>query len=269
MHDSQVESSSNNLDSSSSSVKTVDKIRRSKRQIERSFGLDFLTAFLAEDLDRINEHLVSAFLVEEDPKTYVEAITFIDSSFWKEAIKNELDSIMTNHTWDLVDLPVGSKPIKYKWIFKRKIKPDGSIDKFKARLVVVGYTQKKGSVMFLINYTRPDIAYAVSRLSRYTHNHNKEHWDALRRLLRYIKGQEAEWLRNLVGDIALWGSSVSVSLHCDSQAAIGIAKNYAYNGKRKHIRIRHGAVKELLKSGIISLEYVRYERNLADPLTKD
>ncbi|KAL0367584.1 UNVERIFIED_CONTAM: Retrovirus-related Pol polyprotein from transposon TNT 1-94 [Sesamum radiatum] len=83
-----------------------------------------------------------------------------------------------------------------------------------------------------------------------------------------LAGQEAEWLRNLVGDVPLWGSYVSVSLHCDSQAAIGIAKNYAYNSKRRHIRIKHGAVKELLKGGIIFLEYVRSDRNLADPLTK-
>ena len=72
----------------------------------------------------------------------------------------------------------------------------------------------------------------------------------------------------LIRDVPLWGSTVPVSLHCDSQAAIGIAKNYAYNGKRRHIRIRHEAVKELLKNGIISLDYVRSERNLADPLTK-
>ncbi|KAL0448657.1 UNVERIFIED_CONTAM: hypothetical protein Slati_1422100 [Sesamum latifolium] len=64
------------------------------------------------------------------------------------------------------------------------------------------------------------------------------------------------------------GSIVPVSLHCDSQVAIRISKNYAYNGKRRHIRIRHGAVKELLKNWIISLDYVRSERNLADPLTK-
>ncbi|KAL0345491.1 UNVERIFIED_CONTAM: Retrovirus-related Pol polyprotein from transposon RE2 [Sesamum radiatum] len=83
-----------------------------------------------------------------------------------------------------------------------------------------------------------------------------------------LKGQEAEWLRTLVGDMPMWGSSVMVSLYCDSQTAIGIAKNYAYNGKRRHIRISHSAVKELLKNGIISLEYVRSERNLADPLTK-
>ncbi|KAL0445982.1 UNVERIFIED_CONTAM: hypothetical protein Slati_1726100 [Sesamum latifolium] len=66
----------------------------------------------------------------------------------------------------------------------------------------------------------------------------------------------------------MWGSSVPVSLHCDSQADIGIAKNYAYNGKTRHILIRHGAVKELLKNEIISLGYVRSKRNLTDLLTK-
>ncbi|KAL0373734.1 UNVERIFIED_CONTAM: Retrovirus-related Pol polyprotein from transposon TNT 1-94 [Sesamum radiatum] len=444
-----------------SAPSTIELRRSKRRKIETSFGPDFLSVFLAENVDKINEHVISAFLIDEDPKSYTEAITSIDSSFWKEAIKNELDSIMENHTWELADLPTGSKPIKCKWVFRRKIRPDGSLDKFKARLVVVGYTQRKdidyfdtyspvtkiatirtlialsaiygliihqmdvktaflngdlkeeiymeqpegfvisgqenkvcklnkslyglkqapkqwyekfdhtlitngyrtnasdtcvysksfgldyviiclyvddmlifgtnlmvindtksflssqfemkdlgeadvilgvkirktengfslcqshyiekilrkfncydelpvrtpydpsiclkknhgdsvsqaeyakiiGSVMFLMNYTRPDIAYAVSR-------------------------SRSRVLRTLVGDMPMWGSSVPVSLHCDSQAAIGIAKNYAYNGKRRHIRIRHSAVRELLKNGIISLEYVRSERNLADPLTK-
>ncbi|KAL0287408.1 UNVERIFIED_CONTAM: hypothetical protein Scaly_2765200 [Sesamum calycinum] len=83
-----------------------------------------------------------------------------------------------------------------------------------------------------------------------------------------ILGQEAEWLRNLVGDMSIWGSSIPVSIYCDFQGAIGIVKNFAYNGIRRHIRIRHGTVKELFKNGIISLEYVRSERNLTDPLTK-
>ena len=50
------------------------------------------------------------------------------------------------------------------------------------------YAKIIGSVMFLMNCTRPDIAYAISRLSRYTHNHAYEHWNALTRLLRYLKG---------------------------------------------------------------------------------
>ena len=63
---------------------------------------------------------------------------------WKEAVNSEIESIMQNHTWELVDLPPGSKPLGYKWIFKRKMKADGSIDKYKARLMVKGYGQKEG-----------------------------------------------------------------------------------------------------------------------------
>ena len=51
---------------------------------------------------------------------------------------------MQNHTWELVDLPPGSKALRCKWIFKRKMKTDGSIDKYKARLVAKGYKQKEG-----------------------------------------------------------------------------------------------------------------------------
>ncbi|XP_074289349.1 secreted RxLR effector protein 161-like [Silene latifolia] len=50
------------------------------------------------------------------------------------------------------------------------------------------YAKIIGSVMFLINCARPDIAYAISRLSRYTHNFNAEHWNALHCLLKYLKG---------------------------------------------------------------------------------
>ena len=50
------------------------------------------------------------------------------------------------------------------------------------------YVKIIGSVMFLMNCTRLDIAYAVCRLSRYTHNHAYEHWNALTHLLRCLKG---------------------------------------------------------------------------------
>jgi hypothetical protein len=52
----------------------------------------------------------------------------------------------------------------------------------------VKYAQIIGSLMFLTNCTHPDIAYVVGRLSRYTHNPSVEHWDAISRLLRYLKG---------------------------------------------------------------------------------
>ena len=67
-----------------------------------------------------------------------------ETPYWKEAINDEVESILRNHTWELVDLPPSSKPLGYKWIFKKKMKADGSIDKYKARLVIKGYKQKEG-----------------------------------------------------------------------------------------------------------------------------
>ncbi|GJZ72212.1 zinc finger, CCHC-type containing protein [Tanacetum coccineum] len=66
----------------------------------------------------------------------------------KEAINYEMDSIMENNTWILSDLPPGCKPLGCKWIFKKKMKVDGTIDKFKARLVIQGFRQKEGNDYF-------------------------------------------------------------------------------------------------------------------------
>ncbi|GJY12124.1 zinc finger, CCHC-type containing protein [Tanacetum coccineum] len=53
----------------------------------------------------------------------------------KEAVNDEMDFIMGNNTWVLADLPLCCKPLVCKWIFKRKLKVDETIEKFKARLV--------------------------------------------------------------------------------------------------------------------------------------
>ncbi|GKC86452.1 zinc finger, CCHC-type containing protein, partial [Tanacetum coccineum] len=67
-----------------------------------------------------------------------------DAAFWKEAINDEIGFIMENNTWVLFDLPPGCKPLGCKWIFKRKMKVDGTINKFKAQLVIQGFKQKEG-----------------------------------------------------------------------------------------------------------------------------
>nr|GFA95055.1 zinc finger, CCHC-type [Tanacetum cinerariifolium] len=59
-----------------------------------------------------------------------------------EAINDEMDCITGNKTWLLADLPPGYKPLSFKWIFKRKLKVDGNIEKFTARLVIQGFRQK-------------------------------------------------------------------------------------------------------------------------------
>nr|GFB13073.1 zinc finger, CCHC-type [Tanacetum cinerariifolium] len=48
-------------------------------------------------------------------------------------INDEMDSIMGNNTWVLTDLPSGCRPLGCKWIFKRKLKVDGTVEKFKTR----------------------------------------------------------------------------------------------------------------------------------------
>ena len=55
---------------------------------------------------------------------------------------------MENNTWILTDLPPGCKPVGCKWIFKKKLRPDGTVDKYKARLVAQGFTQQKGIDFF-------------------------------------------------------------------------------------------------------------------------
>jgi hypothetical protein len=56
----------------------------------------------------------------------------------------EMESLHKNETWDLVEIPNGRRPIGNKWVFKKNLNAIGQVDKFKARLVVKGYSQVEG-----------------------------------------------------------------------------------------------------------------------------
>ena len=141
---------SSNLEENSqpiSSSETTNDVepRRSKRQrTEKTFGPDFVIYLVEGDLNETKNKTKFVLNVEDEPTTFHEAVTSRDAVFWKEAINDEMNSILSNQTWVISDLPPGSKPIGCKWIFKRKLNPDGSINKFKARLVAKGYKQKYG-----------------------------------------------------------------------------------------------------------------------------
>ncbi|CAM8882652.1 unnamed protein product [Rhodiola kirilowii] len=454
----------------------ISEIRRSKRaRKEQSFGNDFHVYLVEGTRDEVSSQYMYCHVIESDPKTFDEAMKSKNVSFWKEAINDEMDSIIGNNTWILVDLPPGHKPLGNKWIFRKKMKVDGTIDKFKARLVIQGFRQKYGmdyfdtyapvaristirllialasihkllvhqmdvktsflngdleeeiymkqpegfvmpgqehkfpmkdmgeaediigirikrvegglaltqshyienvlktfnymdcyplttpynsstnlypnkgkhksqleyakvigSLMYAMTCTRPDIAFVVSKLSRYTSNPSMQHWQAIHRVLRYLKGtmnlglvysdfpsviegysdaswisneedhsstsgwvfllgggaiswaskkqtcitsstmesefvalavasKEAEWLKNLIHEIPLWEKPISpISIHCDSAATLAKAYSHVYNGKSRHLGVRHSAVRELITHGVISVDFVRSQQNLAD-----
>ncbi|GJY63398.1 zinc finger, CCHC-type containing protein [Tanacetum coccineum] len=82
-------------------------------------------------------------------------------------------------------------------------------------------------------------------------------------------GNEAEWLRNLVYEIPLWPKPMStISIRCDSAATLAKAYSQVYNGKSRHLGVRHSMIRELIMNGVISVEFVRTQLNLADHLTK-
>src|SRR4051812_7396172 len=175
------------------------------------------------------------------------------------------------------------------------------------------YASEIGCLMYLMQCTRPYIAFAVSKMSRFTSNPNDDHWKAITRIFGYLlktknlglhygkfhailegytdaswissvgdyksttgwiftfasARQEAEWLRDLLLEVPLAKDNVSkVLIHCDSQATLARAFSEVYNGKSKHIGLRHSLVRKMIKDGIISLTYIQTSYNLADPFTK-
>lgn len=56
----------------------------------------------------------------------------------------EIDALESNDTWELTQLPKGKKAIGSKWVYRTKLNPDYTIDRYKARLVAIGYQQVEG-----------------------------------------------------------------------------------------------------------------------------
>jgi hypothetical protein len=80
-------------------------------------------------------------LLDEEPTTFEEAVK---KGQWKEAMAEEHQSIMKNEVWEIVPRPKEKSVVTSKWVYKIKHAADGSVDKYKARFVARGFSQKEG-----------------------------------------------------------------------------------------------------------------------------
>ncbi|KAL5774045.1 hypothetical protein ACOSP7_011602 [Xanthoceras sorbifolium] len=78
-----------------------------------------------------------------EPECYDEAMQVEDSVKWESAMRDEMDSLMSNQTWELAELPPGKKALHNKWVFRIKEEHNGN-KRYKARMVVKGFQQKDG-----------------------------------------------------------------------------------------------------------------------------
>ncbi|GKD55281.1 zinc finger, CCHC-type containing protein [Tanacetum coccineum] len=172
------------------------------------------------------------------------------------------------------------------------------------------YSRVIGCLMYAMTCTRPDITFAVGKLSRYTSNPVFEEytnaswisntkrnsstsgwvfllgggaisWSSKKQtcitgstiesefVALAAAGKEAEWLKNPILEIPLWSKPIApISILCDSAATLAKAYSQMYNGKSRHLGVRHSMIRELIMNGVVSIEFVRSQQNLASHLTK-
>jgi hypothetical protein len=91
--------------------------------------------------DRLTLSTTSASTLSPVPSSVRAAL--VDPN-WRRAMEEEFAALIANNTWDLVPRPVGSNVVTGKWIFKHKFNSDGSLERYKARWVLRGFTQRPG-----------------------------------------------------------------------------------------------------------------------------
>ncbi|KAL4376604.1 hypothetical protein GQ457_02G024260 [Hibiscus cannabinus] len=115
VHEPEVEETPQVLEENSTDLETQ-PLRRSTREHHEPERYGFLVTTQ-----------VDVILVDQDePKTYQEAVSSPDSEKWLEAMRSEMDSMLENQVWTLVEPPDRIKPIGCKWVFKRKTDMDGN-----------------------------------------------------------------------------------------------------------------------------------------------
>ncbi|GJU87366.1 zinc finger, CCHC-type containing protein [Tanacetum coccineum] len=256
----------------------------------KDFGPKFQLYLIEGTRDEVSDQHSYCFNVEDDPKTFDEAMKSQDVAFWKEAINDEMDYHLWATTLSMLVDPTSSlqkkkkkikkrrkneNKVKWKWLkgnegvsnkieerglvvangSQKKLKKPSSVDLTRIYIhtrfsmkdmgeadVILGirikhesngiaisqshyiekilkkfnyfdctpvstpmdtseklmpndghdvsqlnYSRVIGCLMYAVTYTRPDIAFAMEKLSTYTSNHGTPHWQAIQRVLKYLK----------------------------------------------------------------------------------
>ena len=108
-------------------------LRRSQREKRSAISNDYVV-YLQESENDLS--------IDNDPVSFSEAMNSDNSDKWLDAMKDELKSMAQNCVWDLVELLKGCKRVGCKWVFNTKRECHGNIERYTARLVAKGFTQK-------------------------------------------------------------------------------------------------------------------------------
>lgn len=115
----------------------LDEPRQQRQRCPPKWHDDFEMEYAAYALNAMG-------FVDEVPNSLAEARERPDWLKWKDAVEDEMASLRKNNTWVLTKLPKNRTPVTCKWVFRVKRDVDGKPDRYKARLVARGFSQRRG-----------------------------------------------------------------------------------------------------------------------------
>lgn len=109
----------------------------------KSLGTPYLVAHYVncENFSLQHRNFLTGITTGHEPATFAEAVK---DEGWRRTMQIEVDALEKNNTWTVETLPPGKKAIESKWVYKIKYNFNGSIERLKARLVIIGKNQVEG-----------------------------------------------------------------------------------------------------------------------------
>ncbi|GKA00552.1 retrovirus-related pol polyprotein from transposon TNT 1-94 [Tanacetum coccineum] len=103
-------------------------------------SLLLLLGSLVDNLNFLLGSMTISLIASAEPSTFYEGVK---DRNWVDVVNAEFEALNRNNTWSITCLPKGRKPIGSKWIFKIKDKASGEIERYKARQVAKGFSQRE------------------------------------------------------------------------------------------------------------------------------